>query len=401
MPEWDEGPRPRVNLRKTPSAGQRVNLSKTSARLPVPPEVPVSPLELTKATRPAPSDVRTQFPTAAQPPQYSMTHPVLPPPPSYSAPPPAAPTGPSKVLIAVLAAVAALALLGTVYLLTGSDDDAPTATSGSGRAVDTSAAEPCASPPDITVRSLTESAAGLTAEVAMTASCRTGDVIADPRFGVTIADGGRDVAAGTFDLLSDPVRIPPGGTAERQLVFPTGMYWRIPELVNATPEATAAPSGAGTATGTAGRADGSSTVTAVQPLAPRYASAEDAALSALRDLAASDRSSVAGSLENLWVPQISSKRPGLFAEGIDWAPADILREHLALRGRYGNVKLVWSGDWSTFNGSDWWVTVVGDPTGNPESALGWCVGNGLDRDHCFAKMISTTRGTEGTTVMQK
>ena len=27
MPEWDEGPRPRVNLRKTPSAGQRVNLS--------------------------------------------------------------------------------------------------------------------------------------------------------------------------------------------------------------------------------------------------------------------------------------------------------------------------------------------------------------------------------------
>ena len=62
--------------------------------------------------------------------------------------------------------------------------------------------------------------------------------------------------------------------------------------MNTTLEATGAPSGSGTATGTAGRVDGSSTVTAVQPLAPRYASADDAALGALRDLAASDRSSV-------------------------------------------------------------------------------------------------------------
>lgn len=57
----------------------------------------------------------------------------------------------------------------------------------------------------------------------MTAKCSTGDVIADPRFGVTIADGGRDVAAGTFDLLSDPVWIPPGRTAEGQLILPTGI----------------------------------------------------------------------------------------------------------------------------------------------------------------------------------
>lgn len=94
-----------------------------------------------------------------------MTPPVLPPPPSHSAPPPAAPAGPSKALVTVLAAVGALALLGTVHLLTRSDDAVQTATSGtssSGNTVDTSAAEPCSSPPNIVVRSITASAAGLT-----------------------------------------------------------------------------------------------------------------------------------------------------------------------------------------------------------------------------------------------
>ena len=124
---------------------------------------------------------------------------------------------------------------------------------------------------------------------------------------------------------------------------------------------------------------------------------ERAALAQLQDLAAGDRVDVANSLADRWIPQISSKRVGLVAEGQTWTDQSILAEHERLRSMYPDVKLLWSGDWSTFDAGDFWVTVVGLPSADPNSALTWCTQNGFDRDSCIAKLVSTTHPVGGTT----
>ena len=67
-----------------------------------------------------------------------------------------------------------------------------------------------------------------------------------------------------------------------------------------------------------------------------------------------------------------------------------LQEHLQLRQRYPGVRLLWSGDWSTFSAPDFWVTVAGITYADSAGALAWCRYQGFDRDHCAAKFISTT-----------
>ena len=110
--------------------------------------------------------------------------------------------------------------------------------------------------------------------------------------------------------------------------------------------------------------------------------------SELRDLANDDRAFVSRSLDGRWVPQISSKRVGLQAEGITWDNAQILREHRQLRQKY-DARLLWSGDWpSSFSTPDFWVTVVAAPFPEKSSAQNWCTDHNLDPDHCFAKSIS-------------
>ncbi|REO53739.1 hypothetical protein DSI90_06125, partial [Mycobacterium tuberculosis] len=79
----------------------------------------------------------------------------------------------------------------------------------------------------------------------------------------------------------------------------------------------------------------------------------------LVELRDSDFPYVRVGIANRWVPQVSSKRVGLVAAGKTWTSADILRDHLALRQRFGGARLVWSGHWTTFSGPDFWVTVVG------------------------------------------
>lgn len=125
---------------------------------------------------------------------------------------------------------------------------------------------------------------------------------------------------------------------------------------------------------------------------------EQAALAQLQDLANGDRSDVADFLADRWIPQISSKRVGLVAEGTTWTNQAILAEHNRLRSMYPEVKLLWSGDWSTFDGRDFWVTVVGLTSADPNDPLGWCVREGFDRDHCIAKIVSTTHPIDGSTM---
>ncbi len=124
---------------------------------------------------------------------------------------------------------------------------------------------------------------------------------------------------------------------------------------------------------------------------------EQQSLARLRAIASEDRPSVAAILADRWIPQISSKRVGLVAKGITWDNEAILDEHLRLRSIYPDVKLLWSGDWSTFDGPGFWVTVVGLWSNNPYEVLAWCTAQGFDRDNCIAKVVSTTHPVAGST----
>jgi hypothetical protein len=120
----------------------------------------------------------------------------------------------------------------------------------------------------------------------------------------------------------------------------------------------------------------------------------------LRQIANGDRPFVSVRLADRWVPQLSSKRPGVHDQGIVWDNATTLREHLQLRERY-HARLLWSGEWSTFSASNFWVTVAGITFPTSAGALAWCTSQGFDRDHCFAKIVSTTHPVEGSTAYNR
>ena len=116
----------------------------------------------------------------------------------------------------------------------------------------------------------------------------------------------------------------------------------------------------------------------------------------LRQFASDDLNLVSSQGADLWVPQLSSKRPGVVDEGVVWDNSLTLQEHLRLRQRYG-AKLLWSGDWSTFDAPNFWVTIAPITYPTPSGALQWCTYQGFDRDHCYAKLISKTHGIKGST----
>ncbi len=138
-----------------------------------------------------------------------------------------------------------------------------------------------------------------------------------------------------------------------------------------------------------------STPTTTETTAPENSEAGSA--QRLQELAASDRPYVGEVLADRWVPQLSSKRPGVFDEGHTWDNMETLQEHLRLRGRYPGVRLLWSGDWSTFSDSNFWVTIVGVTFSDSSGALAWCRDRGFDSDHCAAKIVSTSMPVEGST----
>ena len=123
---------------------------------------------------------------------------------------------------------------------------------------------------------------------------------------------------------------------------------------------------------------------------------EDSALNQLRQLAAADRGYVSTTLIDRWVPQLSSKRPGVVDDGIVYNNVSTLQEHQHLRQQFG-AQLLWAGDWSTFDEPDWWISIAPVGFENPQGALSWCLQNSFDADHCYAKLISTTHPVSGST----
>jgi eukaryotic-like serine/threonine-protein kinase len=127
-------------------------------------------------------------------------------------------------------------------------------------------------------------------------------------------------------------------------------------------------------------------VAAAPPVDPQAA-----ALAQLQQYANGDREYARDQLAERWVPQLSSKRQGLYdaEDGITYDNASILQEHLRLRSRF-DAKLLWSGDWANFDGSNFWVSVANVTFNDSASALAWCRNQDLDADHCYAGVISET-----------
>ncbi|MBV9721111.1 MAG: protein kinase [Mycobacterium sp.] len=101
-----------------------------------------------------------------------------------------------------------------------------------------------------------------------------------------------------------------------------------------------------------------------------------------------------------WIPQLSSKHatePWTYdsEDNLTYEPAQILAEHQQLSQQFG-AKLLWSGDWTTYDNSDYWVTVVPTTYPDSDSVLNWCRSVGRDPDHCSAQIVSTTLSPDGT-----
>lgn len=117
----------------------------------------------------------------------------------------------------------------------------------------------------------------------------------------------------------------------------------------------------------------------------------------LRDQVDRDRGRVE-SVTGLWVPQLSSKRPGTVDNGIRYDDTTILSHYRGLAARYPGAALLWSGDWPVFKGDDYWVVIVAQPFATPAQANAWCDQQGFGADDCLAKNLSHTGGPAGTTV---
>lgn len=104
-----------------------------------------------------------------------------------------------------------------------------------------------------------------------------------------------------------------------------------------------------------------------------------------------------------WVPQISSKKVGMEADGQVWDEDAIYEEHQELANEYGasQVLLLKSEDYASYRQPGYYVTVIDSSYDNPDDALQWCTFHSLDADHCYAKQINTTGGPDGTTRLQE
>ncbi|MFC5064469.1 hypothetical protein [Actinomycetospora atypica] len=109
-----------------------------------------------------------------------------------------------------------------------------------------------------------------------------------------------------------------------------------------------------------------------------------------------DRSAV-DALAGSWVPQLSAKHEGTVADGVTYDDDAIWSHFTMLAARYPSTALLYSGDWSVFKGSDYWVAVYPQAFSTADGANAWCSAQGLPANDCFAKQLSHTAGPDGTT----
>ena len=134
------------------------------------------------------------------------------------------------------------------------------------------------------------------------------------------------------------------------------------------------------------------------PVASETISTESDALARLQEIARADEPFIGSDVSDRWVPQISSKKPDVtLPDGSVWDAVSILEDHRSWRNRFPRVRLLWSGDYSTFEQTDFWVTIVAVPFDTADGALGWCDANALPPEDCYAKLISHTHPNNDST----
>lgn len=124
------------------------------------------------------------------------------------------------------------------------------------------------------------------------------------------------------------------------------------------------------------------------PAAAAPASSADPA-AALRAQQQSDAGAAEG-LVGTWVPQLSAKKAGMTVGGRTYDDAAVLADHQELRRTYPDAVLVWSGDWASFRGDDFWITLVNRSYASGEAANAWCAQAGIGADDCYAKRLTRT-----------
>ena len=273
----------------------------------------------------------------------------------------------------------------------------------------------CGSKPVFAPQKFRTESGGLVVTMKITATCPSGDALTSAGTSVTITDSTGVIASGTFDFAANSIGVPGPGSkgdgATVDLLFKEGQFFRTPDTLPA-PSTYNGSSGAGGFNGAhsylvdciqppgSGRAripaPSNGPISTTGP-GPQSGLNPQSGLSALRIQADSDKAFILGSLNNRWVAQLSSKRVGLVADGRTWDEKAILEEFLALRLRFADVRLLYSDEWPVFSYKGWWVSVAAATFPGPGEANGWCRSNGFDRDHCFAKFVSSTAGPDDST----
>ena len=271
----------------------------------------------------------------------------------------------------------------------------------------------CDKSPSMTIRDVEEEVGSLTAQVQITPACQRGDFLDGSAVRIelygpseTSGSGVPDtvVASGEFDFSGAPLIIPSSGVI-LDLTYGEGHYFRTAEDLRPSSggygsvmKAEITMSRSSTATLSAQGLSSPGGVTAAET-SSSSSSEDEAAEDALKWYIDRDRDSVRFSLAGYWTPQLSSKRPGLVAEGRTWDERSALAEFLTLRQEHSTVRLVYSDEWPVFEpGGGWWVTLAGMTFSSAESANAWCDAQGYDADHCLAKKMDTTGPPDGTTV---
>jgi hypothetical protein len=120
---------------------------------------------------------------------------------------------------------------------------------------------------------------------------------------------------------------------------------------------------------------------------------------ALQTLRQGDAGAVEG-LVGAWVPQLSAKKAGMTVDGRTYDSAAVLDDHQQLRRSHPDAVLAWSGDWTSFRGRDFWITLVNRSFPTGEAANAWCAQAGIGPDDCYAKRLSRTGGYAENTAMR-
>ncbi|MGC4989841.1 PQQ-binding-like beta-propeller repeat protein [Nocardia salmonicida] len=276
----------------------------------------------------------------------------------------------------------------------------------------------CGKAPQLTPVQYRTDTDGLVVRMQLRAACSGGDIISTDALRVSITQADQSVASGAFDFSRSPLYLPPTGAdtalVQHEFKFPFGTFWRLPNSLGSGADPGAqrvdnvrnqlvACVDVGTSKGPSqAQFHPAAVASSAASVSVSVSDQQRFALDALRAQADADRPSVQGNLADRWLPQLSSKQLGLVAPDTDgrivtWSASEILNQHLRLRVQYPEVRLVWSDEWRTFDLHGWWVTIAGTTFGDPNAANSWCDARNIAIDECFAKLISNTRDSKGTT----